>query len=105
MAKKTIDKYFSDLSGDEIEDASPTVGFVYDDVGYEIDLTESERKSLNDSLSPYIAAARQVGRKAAPQRSGPPASEIRAWAIEQGLEIPARGRIPLEIKASYDKAH
>lgn len=105
MTKKTIEKFYSDLSGEEIETANPTVKFTLDSVSYEIDLTESERKSLAAALSPFIGAARTAGRKAASQRIGPPAAEVRFWAIEQGIKIPKKGRIPLEILASYEKTH
>lgn len=105
MAKKTIEKFYSDLSGEEIDGSNPTATFAVNGRNYEIDLTDAERESLSRALSPYIKAARQFGRRSTPPRDGPPASEIRAWAIEQGLEIPARGRIPLEILAAYDEAH
>ena len=104
MAKKIIEKFYSDLSGEEIDASNPTVKFTFDSTSYELDLTESESQALTDSLASYIGAARQVSGNAS-QRSGPPASEVRAWAIKQGIEIPTKGRIPLEIKAAYDMAH
>ena len=39
-----------------------------------------------------------------PVPSGRPA-EIRAWARDQGLAIPDRGRIPAEILDAYARAH
>lgn len=104
MTKKTIEKFYSDLGGEEINTADPTVKFSFAGTAYEIDLTEAERSTLTNLLTPYLSASRIIGRKA-PQRSGPPASDVRAWAIEQGIQIPTKGRIPLEIQTAYDKTH
>lgn len=35
----------------------------------------------------------------------PTASDIRAWAREQGHEVPDRGNIPNNVRAAYDAAH
>lgn len=32
-------------------------------------------------------------------------AEVRAWAIENGHELPNRGRIPQDIQQAYDEAH
>lgn len=107
MAKKTVSKYFSDVSGQEIEGDAPTVRFAFDGTTYEIDLTPDERASFADVLAPYVGLARKVsgprGRAAA--TSGPPAREVRAWAVEQGLDVPARGRIPAPVLEAYRAAH
>ncbi|HWJ80605.1 MAG TPA: histone-like nucleoid-structuring protein Lsr2 [Nocardioides sp.] len=34
----------------------------------------------------------------------PTAAEVRAWAVEQGLEVPRAGRIPKSVRAAYDEA-
>lgn len=111
MAKKTIEKFFSDLSGDEIDSTSPTVSFVFDGVGYEVDLTVAEREMFEKAVAPYIAVGRRAGRSGrkalsgASGSSGPDAKQVRAWAQEQGLDVPARGRVPGSIIEAYEAAH
>lgn len=36
---------------------------------------------------------------------GASASEVRSWAIQQGIEVPGRGRLPQEVRDAYDEAH
>lgn len=108
MAKKTIEKFFSDLSGEEIESTSPTVPFVFDGVGYEVDLTPSERETFEKAVAPYIAVGRRAGRRSgrtAGPSNRPDAKVVRAWAQESGLEVPARGRVPASIIEAYEAAH
>ncbi len=112
MARKTVEKFYSDLSGTEIEGPSPTVAFVFDGVGYEVDLTPSERASFEDAVKPYIAIGRRVGARTRAASSGgsgssggPSAKDVRAWAQEQGLDVPARGRVPASVLDAYSAAH
>lgn len=112
MAKKTIAKYFSDLSGIEIESNSPTVYFAIDGTSYEVDLTEEEQTRLREAVAPYAAVGRRAagGRRASAggassTADGPSAKEVRAWAVQQGLDVPARGRVPAEITDAYRAAH
>lgn len=113
MAKKTIARYFSDISGEAIEADSPTVTFSIDGATYEIDLTASEQSELNEALAPYVSAGRKVARTQArgPSRarssttSGTSPKEIRAWAESQGIAMPARGRIPGAVLEAYNAAH
>lgn len=42
--------------------------------------------------------------KSRPKRD-PEAPLIRAWAAENGLDMPARGRIPTAVKQAYKQAH
>ncbi len=110
MAKRTISKYFSDLSGHDIDTNSPTVHFAFDGASYEIDLTETEAGELRDALAPYVAVARRAGgtraaRRAASGSDGPSPKDVRAWAVAQGLDVPTRGRIPATITEAYSSAH
>lgn len=113
MVKKTVEKFYSDLSGEEITEGSPTVSFVVDGVGYEVDLTPSERKQFEDAMAPYVAIARRAtapGRRSSSSSSsstgsGVDAKAVRAWAQEQGLDVPTRGRVPASIIEAYQSAH
>ncbi len=93
-----------DLSGDDIDldiVAEPTVSFVLDGVEYEIDLGQKNQDKLRKALEPFIANARRVGgrkqRAHKPTRTGrsgrADAAAARAWALENGMDVPARGRV------------
>lgn len=109
MAKKTVEKFYSDLSGDEIDTPSPTVAFTFDGVGYEVDLTEAERQTFADAVAPYVAVGRRATGRASSsrstsKRSGVDAKAVREWAQEQGLDVPARGRVPSSLIEAYEAA-
>ena len=113
MAKKTIEKYFSDLSGDPIENSDPSLTFAVGGDSYEMDVTPDERAQFLAALEPYTAAARRVsgggrrrrGRSAATTAGGPAPREIRAWAAENGYTVSERGRVPAAVLEAYDAAH
>lgn len=108
MAKKTIAKYFSDISGEEIDTNSPTVTFSFDGATYAVDLTDSERNTFSEALAPYIAAGRKEGRgqsRTRTTRNGPSPKEIREWARQQNIDVPERGRIPATIVEAYENAN
>lgn len=109
MAQRVNIVMTSDLSGDE---GAESYAFGLDGQDYEIDLTPKEGEALRKALAKYVGAARQVkgrgGRRkgAAAVKGGPTAAEIREWAqANTDLEVPARGRIPNEVREAYDAAH
>lgn len=111
MAKRTITKVYSDLSGKEIEDGDGgTIRFGVDGASYEVDLTADEQTALREALAEYLAVARKVARSV-PGASRPTPSgaatpkEIRAWAQENGHDVPLRGRIPAPVLEAYSAAH
>ena len=90
-------------------DAEETVTFGLDGKEYAIDLNEKNARSLRDTLAPYVAHARPVGSRAGRRSSkasgGPAPSEIRAWARENGFDVPERGRVAAEVREAYAAAH
>jgi len=47
--------------------------------------------------SPFIEAGEKVTRRRATKKvttGKTPSAEIRAWAVSNGIDVPARGRIP-----------
>jgi hypothetical protein len=107
MAKKTLSKYFSDVSGDEIGDESPTLSFALEGTSYEIDLTESEKQALRDALAPYVGVARKTTRGATRRRNttgGPAPKDVREWARENNIDVPARGRIPASVVEAFESS-
>jgi Lsr2 len=105
MARKTIVTMEDDLDGGP---ADETVRFGIDGVEYEIDLSTKNAARLRKQVAPFIEHAHKAGRTsrrpartaASRQRS----HDIRAWAMEQGIELSERGRIPARIVAEYDAA-
>lgn len=107
MATKTNITYVSDLSGKDITDNdAPTVSFAWDGTDYTIDLTSAEAEKFYKAVEPYISAGTKVsGRRGKAKKStGPNPAEIRAWAKDNGFDVPDRGRIPAEIREAYEKA-
>lgn len=94
-------------------DADRTVQFALDGTSYEIDLNKENAAKLEKALAPFIdkatkvSSARAAGgratRRTASGRSK--AAEVRAWAKEQGISVPDRGRVPNEVLEQYEAAH
>lgn len=98
-----------DFDGSE---ADETVSFGLDGAEYEIDLSTDNATELRNALAPWLGHARKVGgrkrsRAAAKSttESGGSTSDIRAWAIDNGMEVSSRGRISAEVREAYEKAH
>lgn len=109
MAIEKITIVRSDLSG---ESEASTVAFGLRGTWYEIDLTASEEEGLQKALEQYLS----VGRKASPGTGEPKAAlvpkmtqaernEIRAWARENGFEVPVKGKLSKSVLAAWYEAH
>ncbi|GAB3089891.1 Lsr2 family protein [Nocardioides zeae] len=76
---------------------------------YEIDLNDKNAAKLEKALAPFIEAGRKVGKTATPRgkksSGGPSAAEVRDWALANGHDVPARGRIPAGVREAYDAVH
>lgn len=97
----------SDLSG---KSNAATFSFGVGDTWYEVDLTDEERKKLEESLKTYVKAGRKAtekknAKKVVPETSVEEREQIREWATEQGYEFAPYGRIPKKIMAAYFEAH
>lgn len=94
-------------------EAAETVSFALDGATYEIDLSEANARGLREALATYVAAARKTGgsakkRPQPPRRKsagGATANEIRAWAVEQGMNVSSRGRVSAEVREAYENSH
>jgi hypothetical protein len=105
MARKVITtvELTDDLDGSK---ADATVGFTFDGVSYEIDLSKRNLTALNKVMKPYVEAARRVRstRRASGTRgkSRDDVSAIREWAKSNRYDISDRGRIPASVMDAYD---
>lgn len=104
MAQRTQIVLEDDLDGGPGDE---TVVFALDGAEYEIDLSAGNARKLRETLSPWISNARKVGgrrRRGATRSPVSDAAAIRAWAIEHGVEVNARGRVPVEVREAYAKS-
>lgn len=107
MAQKVHIVLVDDIDQSEAEE---TVTFGLDGKDYAIDLNAANAGKLRDALAPYVAHARSVsgrgGRRTAAKTAGGVApSEIRAWARDNGFDVPDRGRVSAEVREAYAAAH
>jgi hypothetical protein len=110
MVRKTevIARLVDDLDGGP---AAESVKFAFDGVSYEIDLSKRNAKALRSDMTKWVEHARKVrpaaGRGRTARSAGRPTSEapaIRAWAAEQGIAVPTRGRLPKTVVEQYRSA-
>ncbi|GAA4814478.1 Lsr2 family protein [Nocardioides caeni] len=108
MAQRVNIVLVDDIDGSE---ATETVTFGLDGANYEIDLNDAHAAALRDALATYVGHGRKVSRGGAKRAksgssvsSGASASDVRAWARENGYDVPARGRIPADVRQAFDAA-
>lgn len=104
MAKIVNTVVTDDLDGSS---AAEAVSFGFDGSTYEIDLAPANRERMRKALEPFIDAGRRVGR-GRPARTASArrqSAAIRAWAIDQGLDVAERGRISADVVEKYKAAH
>ena len=111
MAQRVNVVLVDDIDG---TDASETVGFALDGVDYEIDLSDEHAAELREALSPVRRARpahrgatqeRQAGTVGSSSSEGATAADIRAWARENGWDVPERGRVSAEVREAYGAAN
>jgi hypothetical protein len=61
MARKIVEVYEDDLTGETVERLTPT-RFALDGVEYQIDLGPNSRAAFDAAVAPYRQTARRVGR-------------------------------------------
>jgi hypothetical protein len=105
MAQQVNSVLVDDIDGAPAEE---TVSFALDGKDYEIDLSAKNAAKLRDAFAPYIGHARKAaGRRRGGARaaSGPSPADIRAWARDNGFNVPDRGRVSSEVREAYAAAH
>ncbi|MEU6806078.1 histone-like nucleoid-structuring protein Lsr2 [Streptomyces neyagawaensis] len=104
MAQRVVVTLSDDIDGSE---AAETIAFGLDGKSYEIDLNEVNAEKLREALAPYVEAGRKRSRsgKAYKQTQvAPDPAAVRAWAMANKLEVPARGRIPKKVYEAFADA-
>jgi hypothetical protein len=111
MARTTITQITDDIDGSK--DAEE-VAFSFMGNDYTIDLAKKNRAAFEKAMKPYIDAGTRVARRArpasSPRTSATKSSNradlkaVRAWAVDNGYEVSARGRVPTAVVEAYNNA-
>jgi hypothetical protein len=112
VAREVIERITDDLDGSE---GAQTVRIGWQGEWREIDLGERNLSALSRGFDRFWEAARPARSTTTPaprQRrssrsrssSGRDPRAIRVWAQENGIPVPARGRIPGTIEEQYNAA-
>ena len=114
MGKTTVEVLVDDLDGSE---GAETVRLGWDGEWRELELSKRNLASLSRALDKYSTVARPVAtdgqarRRRRPSAAGSRSAKarrdpkvIRAWATENGIEVPARGRIPSAVERQFNEA-
>ena len=113
MAKATVEVLVDDLDGSE---GAETIRLGWNGEWRELELSKRNLASLSRALDKYWNASRPVSAAqsrsarrrssttARPVKSKRDPKVIRAWAIENGIAVPARGRIPSEVERKFNEA-
>jgi len=112
MAKVMVETLVDDLDGSP---AVESMQLGWNGEWRELDLSKRNVAALSRALDRYWAVGRPaptVGRSSRrrtpaasrPKRGARDPKAIRAWAVENGIAVPARGRIPTDVERQYDEA-
>jgi hypothetical protein len=113
MAKATVDVLIDDLDGSE---GVETVRIGWNGDWRELDLSKKNVASLSKALDKYWNVSRPVSAGGRSRRRRPKTTSsrsakatrdpklIRAWARDNGISVPARGRIPGDVERRYKEA-
>jgi hypothetical protein len=104
VAQQVVITLSDDIDGGE---AAETIAFGLDGRSYEIDLSEDNAKKLRASLEPFVQAGRKQTKSGKAYRHtavAPDPRAVRAWAESNGMDVPARGRIPKKIYEAFNEA-
>ena len=114
MAQKVVVELIDDLDGTPIPAGKgESIDFGVDGVGYRIDLGPKNAKAFRKSFDTYLTHATRTGGRRQrrthtptdrPRRDPAQTRAIREWALANGYEISARGRIPTDIEHAYHDA-
>lgn len=106
MAQRTQVTMVDDHDGTESDDVK-TRHFGMDGIQYEVDLSDANWDELCRTVAAYVASARKLTNHGKPiYRTVLTASPrtVRRWAIDNGHNVPARGRIPTEVNEAFAAA-
>jgi len=101
-----LERYRACLGAGRVEDAKRIAGILRDH--YECDVTseEAEAAPTAELETAVPDRAPEDATELKPEPADKPAPKaVREWATEQGLDVPARGRLPEDVVEAYQRAH
>jgi len=112
VARQLVETITDDVDGGVAEE---TISFTFEGIPYEIDLSKKNAKALRSDLGKWTQHARKTastsrsrrasggGRRSrsASNGSGVDSRAVRAWAAENDVTVPSRGRIPSAVLEQY----
>ena len=112
MAQKTIVVRTDDFDGKELaQGEGQTINISLDGANYEIDLSDKNAQRLRDDFGKWLDKARKVSSDRGRGRVSSNSSArdfdpkaVRSWAQSEGIEVPARGRIPASLIEQFKAA-
>jgi hypothetical protein len=115
MAKVTVEVLIDDLDG---SDGAQTITLGWNGDWRELDLNKRNLASLSRALDKFWNAGRPISsngptaRRSRGKKSSAPSTRaqrdpkaIRAWATQNRIAVPARGRIPGDVERRYNEAN
>ena len=114
MAIKHITHLVDDLDGTVLEEGDgKQITFSVEGRSYEIDLSDRNADKFYAAVSPFVDAARPVGRTTTTARRTRSTSRsndvdlgaVREWARAKGHTVSDRGRIPATVLEAYTAAN
>ena len=115
MAKATVEVLVDDLDG---SNGAQTVMLGWNGDWRELDLSKRNLSSLSRTLDKYwrvgrpVSANGQTTRRTAQKKSSSSSAKgkrdpkvIRAWATQNRIAVPARGRIPADVERKYNEVN
>jgi nucleoid-associated protein Lsr2 len=112
MAKAMVETLVDDLDGSP---AVETIRLGWNGDWRQLDLSKRNAAALARVVDRYWDAGRPVSTAGQSRRSRKPGASrsrkagrdpktIRAWAVANGIAVPARGRIPGDVERQYNEA-
>ena len=98
--KRVVIDLYDDIDGTP---NATTATFMLNGKSYEIELGDKNLAKLKKALDPYVKAGREIRPKK--RRSEPKAADVRAWAAEHGIEVPATGKVAQDVIEQYKAAN
>jgi len=102
VAKSVVEVLVDDLDGSE---AIESVRIGWNGQWRQLELSERNLAALSKAFDRFWDVARPVSStKSRSTSASRDPKAIRAWAAANGLDVPARGRIPRDLEAQYLQA-
>lgn len=111
MAQKIVTVLTDDIEGTEIAKGGESITFAIDGTEYEIDLNDKNAKKMREAFQFYVDHGRKrpksestIQKSRAKQNRDYDPKEVRSWAKDAKVQVPAFGRIPRSVIDEFRKA-